>query len=343
MIDLAASHAHYLAHLLPVWRALPATERGTAYLAAPLRSHLHDSAPIAAIGQAENPVLVAGFEDLRNINGHAILMEHGCGQSYAGDPDEHAACVNPAYAGGDGRHGVLAFLCPNEYAAARNRAKNPDAVTVVVGSPRLGELQRVPHAPDGERPVVAVGFHAQFTFCPEAGTGYPHWRDAVAALAASGEFEVLGHGHPRSWSDLRPAYQDMGIEPVASFNEVLARAHVYCCDNSSTLFEWAAVRGPTVVLDWPAARPWVNHGLRWWDAADVGPRIIEPVALPVAVRSALARSPWPGAEERLARVFPAIENPARVAAAAAVAACDRVSEVRPRSGSRFPRSTRAPA
>lgn len=342
MIDLAASHRHYLDHLLPVWRALPAEQRGDAFLAEPIRASLPGARPLAKASDSDRPVLVAGFDDLRRVAGHAILMEHGCGQSYAGDPDNRSAAANPAYSGGDGRHGVLAFLCPNEYAAARNRAANPEALTVVVGSPRLAFLQTLPAAPPpGDRPVVAVGFHWPCTISPEAGSGWAHWAGAVAALAAAGDFEVLGHAHPRAWNDLSAAYLDMGIEPVRTFEEVLGRAHVYACDNSSTLFEWAAVRGPTVVLDWPGCRPSIEHGLRWWDAADVGPRILEPAALPAAVRSALAVSPWPGAEERLARVFPAVEDPAAEAVAAILAAVAAPGGGR-RSAARFPHSAPLP-
>lgn len=314
-VDLASSHRHYLDHLLPVWRALPREARGDVYLAAPLLSSIPGARPLGALGDSDRPVLVAGFDDLRRVDGQAILMEHGVGQSYAGDPDHRAAGANPAYAGGDGRHGVIAFLCPNEYAAARNRAAHPDVPVVVVGSPRLAALQSLPApAPPGDRPVVAFGFHWSCTVSPEAGTGWSHWRAALEKLVAAGDFEVLGHGHPRAWPDLEPAYRDLGIEPVRDFDEVLRRAHVYACDNSSTLFEWAALRGPTVVLDWPACRPWVEHGLRWWDAADVGPRILERAALPAAIRSALKVSPWPGAEERIARVFPGVEDPAARAA-----------------------------
>lgn len=596
-VDLAASHPHYLAHLLPVWRALPTEIRGDSFLAAPIRASLPGSLPIENLPQTDNAVLVAGFDDLRRVGGHAILMEHGCGQclspetlvltaalhhvpvgdlsvgdeivgfeehpsvhgrrwertfvtaterivlpcyrlhfsdgssvvaseghrwltsnratwnwvttanlqdaarwpthsskllkltdvwgedvswgggylaaafdgeghlsqhpkknrpgqhrlavyfsqkeglmlsrvvalltergfrfsvrlndssdvaslailggrsaqmrflgsvrpvrllqnmkpiesgairgdkvelllseflgdqevvglatstrtlvaegfashnSYRGDPDNRSAGGNPAYAGGDGRHGVLAFLCPNEYAAAPNRETYPDALTAVIGSPRLAHLQTIPAAPAAsERPVVAFGFHWPVMLAPESGTGWSHWVAALAKLAASGRYEILGHGHPRAWSDLKAAYTDMGIEPVREFDEVLARAHVYCCDNSSTLFEFAAVRGPVVVLDWPACRPEIEHGLRFWDAADVGPRIIEPAGLSAAVGAALATVPWPGAEERLARVFPAVADPAAAAVAAILEAVGRPRVPR-RNVASFPRTTPAP-
>ena len=341
MIDLAASHRHYLDHLLPVWRALPREARGDVYLAAPLLSAVPGALPLGRLGESGRLVLVAGFDDLRRVDGHAVLMEHGAGQSYAGDPDHRAAAASPAYAGGDGRHGVVAFLCPNEYAAERNRAANPDALVVVVGSPLLAALQALPAAPPADRPVVAFGFHWPCPVAPEAGYGWPHWRAALEKLAAAGDFELLGHAHPRVWNDLEPAYRDLGIEPVRDFEDVLVRAHVYCCDNSSTLFEWAALRGPTVVLDWPECRPWVHHGLRWWDAADVGPRILERAALAPAIRSALNVSPWPGAEERIARVFPGVEDPAGRAAEVILGVLGRPRPAA-RKAARFPRSAPLP-
>lgn len=334
-VDMASSHPHYLRHLLPVWRALTAEARGDVYLAAPMIGMMPGAKPLREAKRGDRAVLVAGFDDLRRVSGRAILMEHGAGQSYGGRPDE-AIARNPAYAGGDGRHGVVAFLCPNEYAAERNRRACPDAVVEVIGSPRLAELQGIPAAAPGSRPVVAFAFHWPCTLAPEAGSGWPHWSSAVARLAARGEFEVIGHGHPRAWADLRPAYEAMGVEPVRDFEDVLRRAHVMAVDNSSVLFEWAALRGSTVVLDWPECRPNVHHGLRWWDAADVGPRIIEPLGLAAAVQAALSVTPWPGAEERLERVFPSIEDPAARAVEVILSVADR-APARTRRAAGFPR------
>ena len=336
MIDLAASHRHYLQHLLPVWRAIPAEIRGDAYVTNELRRFL-PSLPIEGLG-AQGPVtLIAGFDDLRKVGARpAILMEHGCGQSYGGD---QISGRHPAYSGGDGRHGIVGFLCPNEYAAERNRAKQPEAFVKVIGSPRLASLQGIPPAPPpDEIPTVAVSFHWDCTVCHETMSAWRHWAGAVAKLAESGKFKVLGHAHPRMFRDLAPTYRDMGIEPVESFDEILMRAHVYCCDNSSSMYEFAALRGPVVVLDCPWYRVNVHHGLRYWDAADIGPRIIEPLALPGAITAALSKQPWPGAEAILARVFPPVGDPAQAAADAAVEAAGLTGSMKSRSPIRFPRT-----
>jgi len=342
MIDLAASHRHYLEHLLPVWRQIPAEHRGSAFLDGQLMAHLPGSQQIHALGneRSTGPVLVAGLDDMLKVNGRpVILMEHGCGQSYSGDP---ASARHPAYAGGDGRDSVAGFLCPNEYAAARNRERYPEAFVEVVGSPRLAELQLIPAPPPADEiPVLAVSFHWQCTTVGETNTAWYHWINAVDQLQKTGEFKILGHAHPRMFRDCAPTYSAMGIEPVGDFNEVLQRAHVYACDNSSTMYEFAAVRGPVVVLDCPLYRSGVEHGLRFWDGADIGPRILDPAGLAVAVRSALAKRPWPGADEILSRVFPTVGDPAKAAAEACLVAAGRSGQVKPRGLARFPRTAKA--
>ena len=46
-------------------------------------------------------------------------------------------------------------------------------------------------------------------------------------------------------------YEAHGIEYVPDFDDVLRRADVYACDNSSTLYEFASTGRPVVVLNAP--------------------------------------------------------------------------------------------
>lgn len=312
MIDLSASHAHYAAHILPIWRALPEELRGTAY-APPTIEAIPGAASLRDVGKdPDRLTIVAGHPDLiRMRHRTGIMIEHGVGQSYGGD---RVSARHPAHPGGDRRDKARMFLHPNEQAAARDRARYPDARVEVIGSPRLAELQSIPRIPAGPKPVVCVSTHWPSTISKESGSAWAHWHKAFAALAASDEYEVIGHAHPRALDPMRRQYRRMGIETVARFEDVVARADVYVCDNSSSMFEAAGVGIPVVVLDAPWYRQNVSHGARFWDWADIGPRIVIPEALPAAVKSALKRRPWPGAEERLAQIFPPIEDPARYAA-----------------------------
>lgn len=211
----------------------------------------------------------------------------------------------------------LSHNCPNEYAGARDRARYPHAQVEIIGSPRLAELQRIAHANNPE-PVLAVTTHWPCSVAPEAGSGWGHWYKAWGEYAADGH-KMIGTAHPRCFRQLARHYVRMGIEPVEDFTEVMRRADVLAFDSTSAGYEWAGTGRPVVVLDVPWWRTPRGHGLRFDDAADIGPRIMNVDAFPAAVDAALAKRPWPGAEERLARVFPAIENPAGRAAEIAVA------------------------
>lgn len=63
------------------------------------------------------------------------------------------------------------------------------------------------------------------------------------------------------------------MEPVSAWEEVVQRADCYVVDNSSTMFEAAALGIPVVVMESPVWRRDVEHGLRFWEYADVGPTV----------------------------------------------------------------------
>jgi hypothetical protein len=329
VIDIVASRRHYWEHLAPVWQALPPERRGRAYLAPDLRALTPGALALPERPDEGRVVLAAAVDDLRHVGpGRApVLFEHGVGQSYGGARDSAFA---PGYAGGTGRDSVVAFLHPNRQAADRDRAAYPHARVEVVGHPRLPSLQAVPPPPPLDavpRPVLAVTFHWHAPLCVETLSGFGHWWPAVRALHDLGKFEVLGHAHPRLMPDVARVYERAGIEVVRRFDEVLARAHVLAFDNTSAGFEFAMVRGPVVVLDNPDYRRDVHHGLRFWDCADVGPRIQDPADLGEAVDRVLAGQPWPGAAERLARVFPMVEDPASRAANVVLTVANRLRGV----------------
>jgi hypothetical protein len=114
-------------------------------------------------------------------------------------------------------------------------------------------------------------------------------------------------------------FYDAGIEVVRSFEEVVARAHVYAVDNSSTLFEFAALDRPVVLLNAKAYRRSATFGLRFWSEADIGIQA-EPGEMATALLAALedpddvARS----REAALDRVYPVRDGTSALRAATAI-------------------------
>lgn len=298
-VDFYCSLAHYVAHLAPVWHALGPEHRGTWW--GPSRVLAEARAHGVAVTPGRPPlprrrrprereprlVVVAGQADVQLCAGHPLaLVEHGAGQVYS-EPD-------PSYSGGTRREAVVLFLCPSEVVAARNRARYPDATVAVVGSPRVDHL--VSRFVKCEAAAVVLSFHwpANLGHSPEASWALPHYEAAlpqvVAELQAQGR-EVLGHGHPRYAGFFHTLWAKLGVEHVARFDEVCERAGLYVCDNSSTLYEFAALGRPVVVLNSPRYRRDVDLWPRFWQCADVGLQVSEPAELGPALGLALYDPP----------------------------------------------------
>ena len=262
MIVPIAAKAHHRAHIAPVARLLGIDANHMA----------------RRIAGPDDVALIASYGDLKSArrDGYRriILMQHGAGQSYGGD---RRTARHPCYAGGDDNDDVGLFLVPNEHAADRWSFRYPGVDVQVVGCPRLDALpQRSVHNAAGvgmASPPAAftlgVSFHWDGYACPEWRSAFDWHKHELVKLARDPGIKVLGHQHPNR-RDIGEWYRRHGIEFTADFDEVLRRADVYACDNSSTLYEFASTGRPVVVLNAPWYRLEANHGLRFWSAMAVG-------------------------------------------------------------------------
>lgn len=283
MISALASEVHYLETLAPIWVALDPGLR-TEFM---VPDHLWDHARTLGVEPSGIRLgtsgigLVASGRDMAAWDGPTILAEHGAGQSYQGDP---ASADHPAYAGGEGRENVILFLVPGPDPAARNRNRYPHTPVVEIGCPRLDRLRSI--APQPHPPTIVVAFHWGAGVCPESGTAFYHWRDHLEPLTET--YRVLGTGHPRAFQELAGWYEAHGIIPVENFELVVAEADLLVADNTSVIYEWAALDRPVVCLNDPSWRKDVRHGLRFYDAIP-GPMVDDPVDLAQAIERADSR------------------------------------------------------
>lgn len=281
--DLAARERHFLDHLTPVWNSLPKELQGQVWVDPSilryarrlgLQASASESVPFGG-----NPTLCASWGDARRTRkaGRPVVMlEHGAGQSYIGSD-------LPSYVGAPDRDRVFLVLVPNEQAAQKHVAVHPDIPVEVIGCPKLDTLIQTP-APTGNR--VALSHHWDGAkVAPECRSTFPHYKRVYPSLCKT--FDMIGHAHPKVWKELNPMMSRMGFDMMLDFQHVVEAASVYVMDNSSTLFEFAALNRPVVVLNAPWYRRDVHHGGRFWDWADVGVQVDDPSDLIPAVRSQL--------------------------------------------------------
>lgn len=268
-LDAIATEPQFADHVRPVLAALPAELRGEL---------IRDEA--AAVAPASGPVLVASWGDLKRARAagrtRIAYIEHGAGQSYAGEPHDPTprkgkwcAHCHPSYSGGLDHDDVELTLVPNDQAAERWRAQYAGMRVEVVGCPKLDSL---PAREPGPGPVVALSAHYNASMGSVEGESVWWWyRKALPALAR--RFTLIGHGHPRFADRIRPWFERAHVPFVEDFADICRQADVYVNDNSSTLFEFAATGRPVVVINGPGYRRSARHGLRFWDAADVGVQV----------------------------------------------------------------------
>jgi hypothetical protein len=314
-IDAYATAPWYVEHIAPIWRAL-GDQAGRFHVGRIAMQAAHGLAGVTTmpVGGGGNPILTVAYGDMaaarRMGRTHIALGQHGAGQSYLGA----GGARNPSYPGGSHQDCVGLFLCPNETSARLTREAYPTARVEIVGCPKLDALP--PHRPSPNGTVVAISCHWDARVAPESGSAWPHFRTALLRLART--YSVIGHGHPRAIARMGPYYRAARIEVVPSFAQVLERASVFVCDNSSSLFEFAATWRPVVVLNSPAYRRQVDHGLRFWSAAGVGINVDGPRELDAAVARSLELRPQDVAarEQALDLVYQPRTGSAAIAAAA---------------------------
>lgn len=188
-----------------------------------------------------------------------ILIEHGAGQTYITD----AASWSRGVSEYDTR--VKAFLGTNKYCVDAYQHHHPDIPCYVCGCSKLDDV-RVDKA-NLDNPLIVFSWHWDCSKPPETAGGFNYWKNALPSLAQ--KYNIAIHGHPRLQPQTEAFASRNNLRFIKNFSDVLAEADIYACDNSSTLFEFAAFK-PVIVLNNPWYRRDVEHGMRFWEFADMG-------------------------------------------------------------------------
>lgn len=273
-IDFLACERHNLQHLLPVWDAIPQEYRGTLYILTSIDNATLFSTTscvpffsddplkiVTSINARQNLVVTSSFYDplIEDISTPLCFIAHGAGQTFQGQPLHLMK-----------RKNYILDILPNSHMAKAFSHRYPEHPIHIVGCPKLDKWHTDFQKPHNSRPVIALSFHFDRQTLPETRSAWPHFKEILPALARQPHWKILGHGHPRMLDELSPIYTALGIEIVRDFDEVMERADLYVCDQMSTLYEFASTDRPVVVLNAPWYRRDIEHGLRFWEHADVG-------------------------------------------------------------------------
>lgn len=248
-VDVVATHEHYLDHLRPIFAALPDEVKGTIHRMKPRR---FSSAPA-------DLTLVAGKVDFEMMRpSPCVYVEHGVGQTYLGleGSHHHPGARHPAH--------VVGYISPSQLVADSWHGRP----AVAVGCPKLDRLLLDGTAPEPRTLAVTWRWNPPIArLCPEQRSARAHYldgmRDLIDGWRAQG-WTVLGHGHPRARHELEVYWRNLGIRPTWDSFEVLERANLVIGDNSSFLYEAAALKRHVLCLNAPWYRRDVEHGLRFW-------------------------------------------------------------------------------
>ncbi|MFW6249190.1 MAG: CDP-glycerol glycerophosphotransferase family protein, partial [Bacteroidota bacterium] len=305
-IDFLACERHNFSHLKPIWDCLLHKNRGVFYILTQLdrkeefigldkidSSKIFDAPEklVESLNNGKDLLVTSTFYDhfLPEISRPLVFVAHGGGQTFKGQPLHLFA-----------RKNYVLDILPNEHMAQVFKKRYPFTQKHAVGSPKLDRWHTDFKKPENKKPVVAISFHFDRQTVPETRTSWPHFKNTLPLLARQDTWKILGHGHPRMIDTLIPHYEKLGIEIVKDFDEVMHRADLYICDHMATLYEFASTNRPVVVLNAPWYRRDVEHGLRFWEHADVGINCDYPELLFESIELALADPPEQQAKRRKA-------------------------------------------
>lgn len=244
-IHAVASMPHYLRHILPIWLRLPADVQGDIFTR---------RRPNLGRIPAEDVLLVASWVDaVRTTKHNVIYVEHGAGQSYGGDPQ---SAGNPSYHGSRHPNHIIGYIAPRQ-----SVADSWGRPAFAAGCPAIADIQRQP-----EQLAVITWHYDAHNVSPEARSARLHWAEDIDYLIGhlwDCGYTVAGHWHPKDTAGPK-RWKRLRIPVIESADEVLRTAALVVADNTSLMYEAAALDIPVAVLNAPWYRTWVHHGLRFW-------------------------------------------------------------------------------
>lgn len=262
VIDVFASEASYWRHLAPVVAELLA--RGHEARVWSRASSQPWGAPVLFRHEPACVAVCASASDARYLAPQRVTyVEHGAGQTYVG--------ATHGYAGGADLGNVVLFLAPGDRVARAWRRSYPQVPVETVGSPALDQHLDGSRTRDVAESYdrntirrVVVTEHWPCFVAHETRPGMRHFDRGIRELARLEAIQLIGHAHPKgrmTWD----RWSALGITELERDPDVVLRsADLLIADNTSLMYEAAALDVPVLACNAPWYRRDVEHGLRFW-------------------------------------------------------------------------------
>lgn len=285
-IDFFASSIHYIDHLVPIYNQLSDEYKGNFYTRENLIETLDNLNIDAKPLQEKNDLeitLTSSFGDLRDARktgAPIIISEHGAGQSYKDN-------YSPAYIGGIDRRGAIAALVPGIKQAEKQLKAYPTIPVYPIGIPKLDNYHKNLDLYNSKvkKDSVVISFHWDCKVEQETRSCYRFYKSIIKEMKK--DFNIKIHGHPRDIKKYKAFADYIKVDHLETFDQVIEEGWIYCCDNSSTIFEWISLNRPVVLLNCHLYRKNIEHGMRFWEYADIGPNVDVPKTFPNVLQKAL--------------------------------------------------------
>ena len=286
MILFLANWSHYIDHVEHVYKSLKmkkrllipkklenyAIEKGLTNLMVCDKNNLRKK--IKIFKNLDPVLLVLSYSWVNVLNKaklDTIFLEHGAGQTYITD--------NISWNRGECQYIKLA-LVPNGHCAKAFEKSNIEAQ--IIGCPKIRDDYEFS---ENEKPLVVFSWHWECKVLPETLGSFDYWKDEILNL--KDKFNIAIHAHPVMSRRVALWCKRNDLRFIKQFDDVVKEADLYCMDNSSTLFEFARIGKPVLVLNPPWFRRDVEHGLRFWELSNIGVNCNDVSELEVCLEKAL--------------------------------------------------------
>jgi hypothetical protein len=297
MIDFVCCLINAGHHAIPIYTALPEKYKGTLYCNDEVADYARDHGvrnikSYKGTGTIANDLLkykrltvVNSYGDNRRAlmgKRQTVFGEHGVGYTFGNGHESYAGSKT-------GRSNVVMFLCQNEHVQRLNQSVFPKVPCPIIGIPKMDAWTGREFTINKSDPLVCLSFHWDCHVHPFTRSC---WRDYIPYFKAIRKsFRTVGHAHPRHYDKFADRFRRNKIKMIADFREVMERVDVYINDSSSTIFEFAYLNKPVVLLNSDIYPRDKNLNARFWQYKSVGVNVDDPATVVNKIREAITDTP----------------------------------------------------